>query len=74
MIEFGLSRQLTKLQTVTDCSNELIFAPRRMSLRRIGKPHALASTLLLSRDVFEVSVESLARTRAAGGLQGPVLW
>jgi N-acyl-L-homoserine lactone synthetase len=42
-------------------------------LRRIGKPRALGSTLAVA-GYLEVSIESLARVRAAGGLQGPVLW
>jgi N-acyl-L-homoserine lactone synthetase len=73
MIEFGLSRQLTEIVTVTDARMERILRRAEWSLRRIGKPHALGSTLAVA-GCLEVSVESLVRIRAAGGLQGPVLW
>jgi len=43
------------------------------SLRRIGEPRVLGTTLAVA-GYLEVSIESLVRVRAAGGLQGPVLW
>jgi acyl homoserine lactone synthase len=73
MIEFGLSRQLSEIVTVTDARMERILRRAGWSLRRIGKPRALGSTLAVA-GYLEVSIESLARVRAAGGLQGPVLW
>jgi N-acyl-L-homoserine lactone synthetase len=73
MIEFGLSRQLTEIVTVTDARMERILRRAEWSLRRIGKPRALGSTLAVA-GYLEVSIESLARVRAAGGLQGPALW
>ena len=73
MIEFGLSRQLTEIVTVTDARMERILRRAGWSLRRIGRPHALGRTLAVA-GYLEVSIESLARIRAAGGLQGPVLW
>jgi acyl homoserine lactone synthase len=73
MIEFGLSRQLTEIVTVTDARMERILRRAEWSLRRIGKAHALGSTLAVA-GYLEVSIESLARVRAAGGLEGPVLW
>ena len=73
MIEFGLSRQLTEIVTVTDARMERILRRAGWSLRRIGKPRGLGSTLAVA-GYLEVSIESLARVRAAGGLQGPVLW
>jgi N-acyl-L-homoserine lactone synthetase len=73
MIEFGLSRQLTDIVTVTDARMERILRRAGWSLRRIGKPRALGSTLAIA-GYLEISIESLARVRAAGGLQGPVLW
>jgi acyl homoserine lactone synthase len=73
MIEFGLSRQLTEIVTVTDARMERILRRAEWSLQRIGKPRALGSTLAVA-GYLEVSIESLARVRAAGGLQGPVLW
>jgi len=73
MIEFGLSRQLTEIVTVTDARVERILRRAGWSLRRIGKPRALGSTLAVA-GFLEISIESLARVCAAGGLQGPVLW
>jgi acyl homoserine lactone synthase len=73
MIEFGLSRQLTDLVTVTDARMERILRRAGWSLRRIGQPRALGSTLAVA-GYLEVSIESLTRVRAGGGLQGPALW
>ncbi|SDS80987.1 acyl-homoserine-lactone synthase [Bradyrhizobium canariense] len=73
MIEFGLSRQLTEIVTVTDARMERILRRAGWPLRRIGKPRALGSTLAVA-GYLEVSIDSLARVRGAGGLQGPVLW
>jgi len=73
MIEFGLSRKLTEIVTVTDARMERILRRAGWSLRRIGKPRALGSTLAVA-GYLEVSIESLARILAAGGLQGRVLW
>jgi acyl homoserine lactone synthase len=73
MIEFGLSRELAEIVTVTDARMERILRRAGWSLRRIGEPRALGSTLAVA-GYLEVSIESLARVRAAGGLQGPVLW
>jgi Bacterial regulatory helix-turn-helix protein, lysR family/Autoinducer synthase len=52
---------------------ERILRRAGWSLRRIGKPRALGSTLAVA-GYLEVSIESLARIRATGGIQGPVLW
>ncbi len=73
MIEFGLSRQLTDIVTVTDARMERILRRAGWPLRRIGKPRKLGSTLAVA-GYLDVSTESLAKIRAAGGLQGPVLW
>jgi len=73
VIEFGLSRRLTEIATVTDARMERILRRAGWPLRRIGKPHSLGSTLAVA-GYLEVSIDSLARIRAAGGLQGPVLW
>jgi len=73
MIEFGLSRHLTEIVTVTDARMERILRRAGWPLRRIGKPHALGSTLAVA-GYLEISIESLARVRSAGGLQGLVLW
>jgi acyl homoserine lactone synthase len=73
MIEFGLSRRLAEIVTVTDARMERILRRAGWPLRRIGKPHALGNTLAVA-GYLDVSAESLARVRSAGGLQGPVLW
>jgi acyl homoserine lactone synthase len=73
MIEFGLSRQLTEIVTVTDARMERILRRAGWPLRRIGRPHALDNTLAVA-GYLESSIESLARVRNAGGLKGPVLW
>jgi acyl homoserine lactone synthase len=73
MIEFGLSRQLTEIVTVTDARMERILRRAGWPLRRLGKPRAMGSTLAVA-GYLETSVESLARVRSTGGIQGPVLW
>jgi acyl homoserine lactone synthase len=59
--------------TVTDARMERILRRAGWPLRRISEPCPLGSTLAVA-GYLEVSNESLARIRSAGGLQGPVLW
>ncbi|WP_354115922.1 acyl-homoserine-lactone synthase [Bradyrhizobium sp. LA7.1] len=73
MIEFGLSRQLTEIVTVTDARMERILRRAGWPLRRIGKPRPLGSTVAVA-GYLEVSSGALARVHTAGGLHGPVLW
>jgi N-acyl-L-homoserine lactone synthetase len=73
LIEFGLSRGLTEIVTVTDARMERILRRVRWPLRRIGRPRALGNTVAVAGFV-DISVESLTFVRNAGGLQGPVLW
>ena len=73
MIEFGLSRQLTEIVTVTDARMERILRRAGWPLRRIGKPRPLGSTVAVA-GYLEVSSSALARVSTAGGLDGPVLW
>jgi acyl homoserine lactone synthase len=73
MIEFGLSRQLTEIVTVTDARMERVLRRAEWPLRRIGKPCALGSTLAVA-GYLDTSIESLARVRSAGGFHAPVLW
>ncbi|MGM4929610.1 acyl-homoserine-lactone synthase [Tardiphaga sp. 619_E2_N8_5] len=73
MIEFGLSRQLTDIVTVTDARMERILRRAGWPLRRIGKPHPLGSTLAVA-GYLEVTSQALERVHTAGGLVGPVLW
>jgi acyl homoserine lactone synthase len=73
MIEFGLSRQLTEIVTVTDARMERILRRAGWPLRRIGKPQQFGSTLAVA-GYLEVTSQALARVYTAGGLRGPVLW
>jgi N-acyl-L-homoserine lactone synthetase len=73
MIEFGLSRQLTNIITVTDSRMERILRRAGWPLRRIGEPRALGNTFAVA-GYLEISIEALGRVRNAGGLRGPVLW
>lgn len=73
MIEFGLSRRLTEIVTVTDARMERILRRAGWPLRRLGKPRPLGSTLAVG-GYLEVSTDALARVCTAGGLRGPVLW
>lgn len=73
MIEFGLSRQLTEIVTVTDARMERILRRAGWPLLRIGKPRPLGSTVAVA-GYLEVSSRALARVHTAGGLHGPVLW
>ncbi|MGY8706068.1 acyl-homoserine-lactone synthase [Bradyrhizobium sp. 18BD] len=73
MVEFGLSRQLTDIVTVTDVRMERILRRAGWPLRRIGNPFAVGTTLAVA-GYLEISRETLARLREAGGLSTPVLW
>jgi acyl homoserine lactone synthase len=73
MIEFGLSRQLTEIITVTDARMERILRRAGWPLRRIGMPRKLGTTLAVA-GYLEVSLKSLGCIRTAGDLRSPVLW
>ena len=73
MIEFGLSRGLTDIVTVTDVRMERILRRASWPLRRLSEPRSLGKTLTVA-GYLEVSEGCLAGVRAAGGLTGPVLW
>jgi acyl homoserine lactone synthase len=73
MIEFGLSRRLTDIITVTDARMERILRRSGWPLRRIGNPCNLGNTLAVA-GYLEISPETLAGIRSAGGFTGPVLW
>lgn len=73
MIEFGLSRRLTDIVTVTDARMERILRRAGWPLRRAGMPRRLGTTLALA-GYLEISMDCLARVRSAGNLQSPVLW
>jgi acyl homoserine lactone synthase len=73
MIEFGLSRRLTDIATVTDIRMERILRRAGWPLVRIGQPRMLDATLAVA-GYLKVSVDSLARVRRNGDLRRPVLW
>jgi acyl homoserine lactone synthase len=73
MIEFGLSRRLTDIVTVTDARMERILRRAGWPLRRLGYPCKLGNTLAVA-GYLEISAGILAGIRSAGGLTGPVLW
>lgn len=73
MVEFGLSRQLTDIVTVTDVRMERILRRAGWPLRRIGSPATIGSTLAVA-GYLAISNEILANLRKAGGLSTPVLW
>ncbi|MEH2478169.1 N-acyl-L-homoserine lactone synthetase [Nitrobacteraceae bacterium AZCC 2146] len=73
MIEFGMSRQLSDIVTVTDARMERILRRAGWPLRRISEPRRIGATLAVA-GYLNVSIESLASIRNAGGIRGPVLW
>lgn len=73
MVEFGLSRQLTDIVTVTDVRMERILKRAGWPLRRIGDVHSIGNTSAVG-GYLETSIEVLTRLRTAGELTGPVLW
>jgi acyl homoserine lactone synthase len=73
MVEFGLSRQLTDIVTVTDVRMERILRRAGWRLRRIGNPSTIGNTLAVA-GYLEISRDTLASLRKAGGLSAPVLW
>jgi acyl homoserine lactone synthase len=73
MIEFGLSRELIGIVTVTDVRMERILRRANWPLRRLGEPRTIGDTLALA-GCLEVSRDALLRVRQAGGIRGPVLW
>lgn len=73
MIEFGLSRRLTDIVTVTDARMERILRRAGWPLRRLGNPRNLGNTLAVA-GYLDISTEILAGICNAGGLASPVLW
>lgn len=73
MIEFGLSRSLKAIVTVTDIRIERILKRARWPLRRLGTPHAIGTTMAVAGSL-EVSQEALWQLRQACGIDRRVLW
>ncbi|MCK1655341.1 conjugal transfer protein TraI [Bradyrhizobium sp. 149] len=73
MIEFGLSRRLAEIVTVTDTRMERILRRAGWPLRPLGSPCRIDNTLAIA-GALQVSHESLLAIRTAGHLAGPALW
>lgn len=73
MIEFGLSRGLRRIVTVTDLRMERILRRAGWPLARIGEPQEIGTTRAVA-GFLDVSNESLAAIRRNGSLASPVLW
>jgi N-acyl-L-homoserine lactone synthetase len=73
MVEFGLSRQLTDIVTVTDVRMERILRRAGWPLRRIGNPSTIGNTLAVA-GYLAISHDTLVILRKFGGLSAPVLW
>jgi len=73
MIEFGLSRSLSEIVTVTDVRIERILRRASWPLERVCEPVQVGNTVAVV-GYLDVSHTSLSRVRAAGGLKGPILW
>lgn len=73
MVEFGLSRRLTDIVTVTDVRMERILRRAGWPLRRVGNPSTIGNTLAVA-GYLAISGQILAHLRKAGGLSMPALW
>lgn len=73
MVEFGLSRNLTDIVTVTDVRMERILRRAGWPLRRIGNPAKIGNTVAVA-GYLAISSDVLADLRKAGGLSAPALW
>ena len=73
MIEFGLSRQLSDIVTVTDARMERILRRAGWPLRRIGDPRTLGKTTAVA-GYLEISNQRLATLRQIGDLAECALW
>ena len=72
MIEWGLTRDLSSIVTVTDTRVERILRRACWPLERIGSPRDIGSTETVA-GFLEVSAAALSRVRENAGLNGPVL-
>jgi N-acyl-L-homoserine lactone synthetase len=73
MIEFGLSRNLRSIVTVTDLRIERILRRVGWPLERLSDPRTIGNTRAVA-GFLEVSLESLAVIRSNGTVRGSVLW
>ncbi len=72
MIEWGLSRNVTAIVTVTDTRVERILRRAGWPLERMGIPRQIGKTHTLA-GLLEVNEEALSRVRRNTGLVCPVL-
>jgi len=73
MIEFGLSRSLIDIVTVTDLRIERILRRAGWPLRRLSAPRPIGVTTAVA-GYLEISPEALRSVCRAGAITGPVLW
>lgn len=73
MIEFGLSRNLHSIVTVTDLRIERILRRAGWPLERLCEPQTIGNTRAVA-GYLDVSTDSLAAIRRNGGIKRPVLW
>lgn len=73
MIEFGLSRRLTEIVTVTDVRIERILQRAEWPLTRLGSAHTIGETLAVAGSL-EISLAALERLRQACHIRKRVLW
>ncbi len=73
MIEFGLSRDLRSIVTVTDLRIERILRRAGWPLERLSDPRTIGNTRAVA-GYLDVSPDSLAVIRRNGAIRGPVLW
>ncbi|MFE0013744.1 acyl-homoserine-lactone synthase [Mesorhizobium sp. NPDC059054] len=73
MIEFGLSRELHSIVTVTDLRIERILRRAGWPLERLSDPLTIGNTRAVA-GYLEISTHSLAVIRRNGRIEGPVLW
>ncbi|MES0070019.1 acyl-homoserine-lactone synthase [Mesorhizobium sp. M0074] len=73
MVEFGLSRGLRSIVTVTDLRIERILRRAGWPLERLSDPQTIGNTRAVA-GYLDVSTESLEALHRNGGLKGPVLW
>ncbi|ESW64076.1 hypothetical protein X772_36080 [Mesorhizobium sp. LSJC280B00] len=73
MVEFGLSRGLRSIVTVTDLRVERILRRAGWPLERLSDPQTIGNTRAVGGHL-NVSTESLQALHRNGGFKGPVLW
>lgn len=73
MVEFGLSRNLSSIITVTDVRMERILRRAQWPLARFGTAKVLGNTTAVAGSL-EISRIALTRLRRNGNLHGPSLW